>query len=82
MPDSYKYSNQIWCFYICFTYLFNTDMAIFKNEDQREIEVLDRLEKQLVKREKRERLLHILVAGLSLFSVAAFIAGHCYSKRK
>ncbi|MCX4289328.1 MAG: hypothetical protein OSJ46_07465 [Duncaniella sp.] len=57
-------------------------MAIFKNEDQREIEVLDRLEKQLVKREKRERLLHILVAGLSLFSVAAFIAGHCYSKRK
>lgn len=57
-------------------------MAIFKNEEQREIEVLDRLEKQLVKREKRERILHFLVAGLSLFSVAAFIAGHCYRKHK
>ncbi len=69
-----------------FPHLFNlfidTDMAILKNENQREIEVLDRLEKQLLKREKRERLLHILVAGLSLFSVAAFIAGHYYSKRK
>lgn len=57
-------------------------MAIFKNEEQKEIEVLDRLEKQLVKREKRERFLHYLVTGLSIFSVVAFIAGQCCNKRR
>lgn len=55
-------------------------MALLKNEEAREIQVLHDLEKQLERKEKRERIHHILICVLALFSVAAFFAGHCTKK--
>ncbi|MDE5650035.1 MAG: hypothetical protein K2J65_05640 [Duncaniella sp.] len=55
-------------------------MALLKNEEARELQVLRELEKQLVRKEKRERIQHYLICALALFSVAAFFAGH-YTKR-
>lgn len=55
-------------------------MALLKNEEARELQVLRELEKQLERKEKRDRIHHILIAALALFSVAAFFAGHCTKK--
>lgn len=51
-------------------------MALEKNEEQREIEMLRTMEQRLERREKRERIHHLLIGGLALLSVAAFIGGH------
>ena len=55
-------------------------MALLKTEEAREIQVLKDLEKQLVRKERRERNSHIIICALALFSVGAFIAGH-YTKK-
>lgn len=55
-------------------------MALLKNEEARELQVLKDLEKQLVRKEKRDRIHHIVICALALFSVAAFFAGHCTKK--
>lgn len=62
-------------------------MALIKTEEQREVEMLQNVEKHLEKRERRERIHHILIAGLSLLSLAAFAGGHltgraCSKKRR
>lgn len=51
-------------------------MEIFKNEEQRELEMLGKLEQRIERREHRERIHRILIAGLALLAVAAFIGGH------
>lgn len=55
-------------------------MALLKSEEAKEIQVLKDLEKQLARKEKRERCCHIIICALALFSVGAFIAGHCTKK--
>ncbi|MCM1518851.1 MAG: hypothetical protein NC117_09445 [Pseudoflavonifractor sp.] len=51
-------------------------MALFKNEDEREIETLEKLEHKIAKRERRERINHMIIAGLGAIAVLAFIGGH------
>lgn len=48
---------------------------IKKNQTQREIEVLAQLEKQLERREKRQRVMRYIIGGLSFLAVASYIAG-------
>ena len=51
-------------------------MTPVKNEQRRELEMLRAMEQRIVRREKRERVHHLLIGGLALLSVAAFFAGH------
>lgn len=52
-------------------------MALFKNEEQREVEVLNKIEKRIERREKRERLYKIIIGGMAVVAAAAFfIGGH------
>lgn len=51
-------------------------MALFKNEDEREIATLEKLEKKIAQRERRERINHMIIAGLGAMTVLAFIGGH------
>lgn len=55
-------------------------MAILKTEEQKEVAMLQNIEKRLERRERRERIHHILIAGLGILSIAAFIAGHATAK--
>lgn len=51
-------------------------MALIKNEEEREIAMLENLEHRIQRREKRERIHRLLICGLGLLSVAAFFTGH------
>ncbi len=51
-------------------------MEIIKNEEQREIDLLEKVEKRIARRERRERLHRILIAGLGVLTIAAFLGGH------
>ena len=51
-------------------------MELIKNESQREIELLDKVEKRIERRARRERLHRILIAGLGVLAIAAFVGGH------
>lgn len=50
-------------------------MAIFKTEDERDIETLEKLEKTIARRQKRNRINRIIMAGVGAL-VLAFAAGH------
>ncbi len=56
-------------------------MALIKTEEEREIASLQKIQKQIEKRERRERIHHLLIGGLSVLSVVAFMAGHCSGHR-
>lgn len=51
-------------------------MALIKSSTQREIETLVQLEKQLERREKRERVCHFIIGGLAFLAMASYVAGH------
>lgn len=51
-------------------------MALLKNEEQREIAMLENVEHHIQRREKRERIHKMLMLGLGILSVAAFFTGH------
>lgn len=51
-------------------------MSVFKTEDQREVEVLAKLQKQIERREKVHRFLIGGLSGLLVLSLAAHAA--CY----
>ncbi|MEZ3590818.1 MAG: hypothetical protein K1V84_07265 [Muribaculaceae bacterium] len=50
-------------------------MAIFKTEDERDIETLEKLEKKIARRQKRNRLTRIIMAGVGALALS-FVAGH------
>lgn len=52
-------------------------MALIKNEEEREVATLQKLEKKIEKRAHRERIHHLLIGGLSILTIVAFISGHC-----
>ncbi len=54
----------------------NMIMSVFKTEDEREVEVLSKLEKQIERREKIHRFLIAGLSGMLFLSVAAHIACH------
>lgn len=51
-------------------------MSVFKTEDQREVVVLSKLEKQIERREKIHRFLIGGLSGLLVLSLAAHVACH------
>lgn len=51
------------------------------NTTRQEIEVLERLEKQLERREKRQRIQRFIIGGLAFMVVASFVAGGCVGHR-
>lgn len=51
-------------------------MELLKNNEQREIEMLNKVEERIERRERREKLHRILIVGLGLLAVAAFFGGH------
>lgn len=57
-------------------------MSVFKTEDEREVEILSRLEKQIERREKIHRFLIAGLSGLLALSVAAHVACHCAERRR
>ena len=55
-------------------------MAKFKTEEAREVEALEQIEERIARRDWRERLHRVLIAGLGTLlalSVAAHFAGGC-----
>lgn len=56
-------------------------MALIKTQEQREIDMLQKVEHDLARRERRERIHHILIAGLALMSMAAFAGGHICGRK-
>ncbi len=51
-------------------------MALIKTQEQREVEMLQKVQSDLEHRERRERIHHILIAGLGALVLAAFVGGH------
>lgn len=56
-------------------------MALIKTSEEREIAMLQKVEHELERRERRERIHHILIAGLALLSIAAFVGGHLTGRK-
>lgn len=52
-------------------------MKLIKTREEREVDMLQRVEKEIERREKRERILRFVVAGLGVVAIAAFFTGHC-----
>ncbi len=50
-------------------------MKLIENEEQREIEMLQKIENRIARRERREKIHRILIAGLGMLAVGAFFAG-------
>ncbi len=57
-------------------------MTLFKNENQREIETLQKIEARIERREKRERAYKIIIAGMGLLTLLAYMSGHLCGSRK
>lgn len=51
-------------------------MSVFKTEDQREVEVLAKLQKQIERREKLHRFLIGGLGGLLVLSLAAHVTSY------
>lgn len=51
-------------------------MALIKTPEQREVEMQQKVEYDLEHRERREKIHHILIAGLGAMVLAAFVGGH------
>lgn len=56
------------------------DMKLFENAERREIEGLMKVEEEIRRHERRERLHKVLIAGLGMMVVASFFAGHCANR--
>lgn len=56
-------------------------MAIIKNQEEREVAMLEKVEKEIRSHERRERIHHMIMGGLTLLAVATYFAGHCAGKR-
>ena len=50
-------------------------MAIVKTREEHELELLEKVEKDIERSQKREKIHKLLIVGLSLLTVGAFIAG-------
>ncbi len=50
-------------------------MAIVKTREQHEIELLTKVENDIKRSQKREKVHRFIIAGLSLLTVGAFMAG-------
>ena len=57
-------------------------MALLKSREAREIAGLQQIEQQIKNSERRERLHHILIAGLGVLLVASVVTGHLGLCRK
>lgn len=57
-------------------------MAIIKSEEAREVEALQKVERQLERRERRERIHHIVIGSLAVLLAVAIATGHCTKCRK
>lgn len=53
---------------------------IIPTAEEREVEMLEKVEKEIRRHEKRERIHHIIMGGLALLAVGAFFTGHCTGK--
>ncbi|MBO4995666.1 MAG: hypothetical protein J6C78_06830 [Muribaculaceae bacterium] len=51
-------------------------MALIKSENQREIDSLKKIEAHIERRERRERIYHVLIGGLGFLAVASYVTGH------
>lgn len=51
-------------------------MALIKNQEAREIEELQKVEDRIRRSERREKIHHILIAGLGTL-LAASLVSHC-----
>lgn len=51
-------------------------MALIKSENEKELELVDKLQKKLEKREKCERIHRILICSLAVLAIGAFFIGH------
>lgn len=51
-------------------------MELYKSNEQKEIDLLKKVEERIERTERRERLHRILIAGLGMLAVAAFVGGH------
>lgn len=51
-------------------------MALIKSKGEREIALLEQLEQQITRREKRQRYLRIAAGAVALLGVAAIVTGH------
>ena len=51
-------------------------MALIKNQEAREIAELQKVEEQNKKTERRERIHHLVIAGLGVLLVASVLTGH------
>lgn len=56
-------------------------MPLIKTQEEREIAMLKKVEQDLERRERRERIHHILIAGLAIMTLAAFVGGHLTGRK-
>ena len=47
------------------------------NKEKQEVEVLQKVEDELRRHERRERIQRFVIGGLGVLDVAAFLAGKC-----
>lgn len=50
-------------------------MKLTLNEEQREIDMLQKVENRIARRERREKLHRFLIAGLGVLAAGAYFAG-------
>lgn len=55
-------------------------MALIKTQEQREVEMLEKVVAMIQHHERKERLHHIIMGGLAALAVGAFFLGHCTKK--
>ena len=57
-------------------------MAIIKNQAEREIDELHKVEARIRRSERREHIHRIIIAGLAVIAAVAVFTGHCCPKHK
>lgn len=57
-------------------------MALIKNQAEREIAELQKVESRIRRSERREHIHHIIIAGLAIVAAVAVFTGHCCPKHK
>lgn len=57
-------------------------MAIIKNQAEREINELQKVEARIRRSERRERIHRIIIAGLAVVAAVAVFTGHYCPKHK
>ena len=51
-------------------------MALIKSKNEREIELLEQLEQQIARRDKRQRIFRFVAGAVAILAVAAIATGH------